>query len=589
MRKFKTWFRKITLGHPGHSAKLCLWMFFDNYVSAIPYAIMVMAVFLLFSPIITPDAPIPTTGILILCGALAVQAVIYYFVARKSYMISTAGFAEVVRKARMAMGKQLRLLPMGFYNRRDAGDLTTVLLRDYETVESNNDTLMPKVAVIAARMSLALIVLTVFDWRMTLATLLVIPLSIPFAVVAYRRLNRKNTDLLNAQQDNTARILEYVGGIQTLKAFNQTDEMYRSLRASCDALRQQSIALESASAPVGMLARAVLKAGTAVVMGFGVWLMLNGSLAPLTLVVFLLLALNLYNPIMSFMMLLVNITRLNHCTDRINAVMSEKPLPYAEGAGKPSGTDICFKNVSFGYGKEEVLHNISLTIPQHSLTALVGPSGSGKSTITRLIARFWDAGSGSIAIGGVPITCFSPDDVLGDVSMVFQDVYLFHDTIEANIRMGREDATREDVIQAAELAACHDFINALPNGYDTMVGEGGSTLSGGEKQRISIARALLKNAPIVLLDEATASLDPENEVLIQQAIDALVQNKTVIVIAHRLRSVQNADQTIVLNEGRVQQAGTHSELLAEDGLYKKLWDEQQKAGSWRLQQTVANI
>ena len=582
MRRFKTWFSKITLGHPGHSAKLCLWMFFDNYVSAIPYAIMVMAVFLLFSPIITPGAPIPATGLLILCGALAAQAVIYYFVARRSYMISCAGFAEVVRKARMAMGEQLRRLPMGFYNRRDAGDLTTVLLRDYETVESNNDTLMPKVAVIAARLSMALIVLTVFDWRMTLATLLVIPVSIPFAVAAYRRLNRTNTELLAAQQHNTARILEYVGGIQTLKAFNRTDEMYRSLRASCDALRQKSIAMERASAPVGMLARAVLNAGTAVVMGFGVWLMLNGSLAPLTLVVFLLLALNLYNPIMSFMMLLLNITRLNHCTDRIYGVMNEKPLPYAEDAGKPSGADIRFKNVSFGYGNEEVLHNISLAIPQNSLTALVGPSGSGKSTITRLLARFWDVSSGSITIGGVPVTCLSPDDVLGDVSMVFQDVYLFNDTIGGNIRMGREGATREEVIQAAKLAACHDFINALPNGYDTMVGEGGSTLSGGEKQRISIARALLKNAPIVLLDEATASLDPENEVLIQQAIDALVQNKTVIVIAHRLRSVQNADQIIVLNEGYVQQAGTHSELLAEDGLYKKLWDEQQKAGSWRL-------
>lgn len=589
MRRFKAWFQKITLGHPGHSAKLCLWMFFDNYVSAIPYAIMVMAVFLLFGPIITPGAPIPTTGILILCGTLAVQAVIYYFVARKSYIISCAGFAEVVRKARMAMGEQLRRLPMGFYNRRDVGDLTTVLLRDYETVESNNDTLMPKVAVIAARLSMALIVLTVFDWRMTLATLLVIPLSIPFAVVAYRRLNRTNTELLDAQQDNTARILEYVGGIQTLRAFNQTDEMYRSLRASCDDLRQKSIAMEKASAPVGMLARAVLNAGTAVVMGFGVWLMLNDSLAPLTLVVFLLLALNLYNPIMNFMMMLVNITRLNYCTDRISDIMSEKPLPYVEGTEKPSGTDICFKNVSFGYGNEEVLHNISLTIPQNSLTALVGPSGSGKSTITWLIARFWDASSGSITIGGVPVTCLSPDDVLCDMSMVFQDVYLFNDTIEANIRMGREGATREEVIQVAKLAACHDFINALPNGYDTMVGEGGSTLSGGEKQRISIARALLKNAPIVLLDEATASLDPENEVLIQQAIDALVQNKTVIVIAHRLRSIQNADQIIVLNEGHVQQAGTHSELLAEDGLYKKLWDEQQKAGSWRLQQTVANI
>ncbi|MFV0413081.1 MAG: ABC transporter ATP-binding protein [Oscillospiraceae bacterium] len=587
MRKFKKWLLKTTLGYPGNSVKLCVWMIFDNYVSSIPYAVMVLAMFLLFRPIIAPAEPIPTMRILVLCGILAVQAVIYYFVARKSYTISTADFAEVVRKARRAMGEQLRRLPMGFYNRRDAGDLTTVLLRDYGTVENNNDTVIPKAAVIIARMSMAVVVLTVFDWRMTLATLLVIPLSVPFAVAAYRRLNGTNTQLLNAQQDNTVRILEYVGGIQTLKAFNQTDEMYRGLRASCDDLRQKSIAMEKASAPVGMLARAVLNAGTAVVMGVGVWLMLNGSLSPLTLMVFLMMALNLYNPIMSFMMMLVNITQLNHCTGRINEIMAEPPLPYVEGTKKPAGADICFQNVGFGYGNEEVLHDVSFVIPQNSLTALVGSSGSGKSTITRLIARFWDAGSGSITIGGVPIENLSPEDVLCDVSMVFQDVYLFNDTIESNIRMGREGATREEVIQAARQAACHDFINALPNGYDTVVGEGGNSLSGGEKQRISIARALLKNAPIVLLDEATAALDPENEVLIQQAFNALVQNKTVVVIAHRLRSVQNADQIIVLHKGRVQQAGTHSDLLAENGLYKRLWNEQQKAGNWRLQQAAA--
>ncbi len=583
MHNFNTWFSKITLGQPRHSVKLCLWMVLDNYVSSIPYALMVIAMYLFFSPIITPGTAVPVMNLLILCGILAAQTVIYYFIARKSYMISTADFAEVIRKSRRAMGEQLRQLPMGFYNRRDVGDLTTVLLRDYGTVEANNDTVIPKMAVIIARLSLAFIVLPVFDWRMALATYLVIPLSIPFAVAAYRRLNRTNTELLDAQQDNTARILEYVGGLQTLKAFNQTDEMYRSLQSSCDDLRQKSIALEKASAPVGMLAKAVLNGGIAVVMAYGAWAMLKGTLSPLTLMVFLLMALNLYNPIMSFMMMLVNITKLNYCTNRIEEVMKEKPLLNKEGTKKPSDKDICFHNVSFGYGNEEVLHKISFTIAQNSLTALVGPSGSGKSTITRLIARFWDVSSGSITIGKVPITSLSPDDILSDVSMVFQDVYLFNETIEANIRMGREGASKEEVIQAAKLAACHDFITALPDGYNTMVAEGGSTLSGGEKQRISIARALLKNAPIVLLDEATASLDPENEVMIQHAMDALVQNKTVIVIAHRLRSIQNADQIIVLNKGRVQQVGKHSDLLAEGGLYKKMWEGQQKSGKWRLQ------
>ncbi|MFV0352627.1 MAG: ABC transporter ATP-binding protein [Oscillospiraceae bacterium] len=422
----------------------------------------------------------------------------------------------------------------------------------------------------------------VFDWRMTLATLAVIPLSIPLAVIAYKQLTHKNLDLLNVQQENTAKILEYVGGIQTLKAFNQTDEMYQSLQASCDEMREKSISMESAAAPVGMIARSILNAGIAVVMGFGVFLLLNGSLAPLTLFVFLMLALNIYNPIMSLMMMLVNITRLNHCAGRIKEVMEEKELPYNKTATAPTASNINFDNVSFGYGNNQVLHNITLNIPAKSLTALIGPSGSGKSTITRLIARFWDAQSGSISIGGVPVTQLSADDVLENISVVFQDVYLFHDTIENNIRMGNPAASNEEVAFVAKQAACHDFIMALPDGYKTMVGEGGNTLSGGEKQRISIARALLKNAPIVLLDEATASLDPQNEVWIQQAIDALVKDKTVVIIAHRLRSIQNANQIIVLDKGEVSQLGTHAQLVEQDGLYRQLWNEQQKAGSWKL-------
>ena len=241
-----------------------------------------------------------------------------------------------------------------------------------------------------------------------------------------------------------------------------------------------------------------------------------------------------------------------------------------------------FDHVSFGYGKTEVLHDISLRFPARSVTALVGPSGSGKSTITRLAARFWDVNRGAVRLGGVDVRDMKSDEVLSRISVVFQDVYLFHDTVEGNIRMGKPDATQEEIIAAARAAACHDFIMALPDGYQTMVGEGGSTLSGGEKQRISIARALLKDAPIVLLDEATASLDPENEVLIQQAISALVAEKTVIVIAHRLQSIMSADNIVVLDEGQVAEQGTHEELLKRNGIYARLWAEQSQATSWGL-------
>ena len=582
MHSFKKWFSKVTLGQPEYSMKLIGWMFLDNYMSSIPFGIMLMAVFAFFGPIIDPVSALPVKRILILCGVLLLQSILYYFTARKSYILACTGFADVIKKGRLDMGEQLRQLPMGFYNFRDSGDLTTVLLRDYETVEANCSSLVPKVAIIAARMSLALIILTVFDWRMMLVTIGVIPLALPLAVLSYRSLAGKNLKLLRIQKENTSRILEYVGGIQTLKAFNQSDEMFKTIRESCDDLRKASLALEDANAPLGMLARTILNAGTAIVMGFGGFWMMKGSLSPLTLIVFLMLALNIYNPILTLMMLVVNVTRLNHCADRIEEIMEEELLDHQDKAVIGSRYPIIFKDVSFGYGQDEVLHHLSFEIPPCGITALIGPSGSGKSTITRLIARFWDVSSGTIEIGETVINEINPDEILKHISVVFQDVYLFHDTIEANIRMGNEEASRAEVITAAKRAACHEFIESLPEGYETVVGEAGSTLSGGEKQRISIARALLKDAPIILLDEATASLDPENEINIQHAIDELVKDKTVIVIAHRLRSIQAADQIIVLDQGQVVQTGTHSELVRQKGLYCYLWEEQQKAGSWQL-------
>ena len=248
----------------------------------------------------------------------------------------------------------------------------------------------------------------------------------------------------------------------------------------------------------------------------------------------------------------------------------------------PSGNEIRFENVTFAYENTDVLRNVSFSIPSQSITALVGPSGSGKSTITRLIARFWDITGGRVLLDGLDIKEIDPEKLLARISIVFQDVYLFKDTIRNNIRVGKQDATKEEIEWAAKQACCHEFIHKLPQGYDTPVGEGGCTLSGGEKQRISIARALLKDAPIVLLDEATASLDPENELHVQQAINALVQRKTVVIIAHRLKTIKGADQIIVLDSGQVREQGTHEVLLKKDGLYRRLWTLQQQSAGWSM-------
>ncbi|WP_180272707.1 ABC transporter ATP-binding protein [Konateibacter massiliensis] len=583
MKNIKKWFHTMTLGQTGKYLKILAWNFFDSFVVSIPYAVMLTAIYLLLIPMASPNTSLPINRLWILCGVLLAQFIGYNFLRRKTYIDFCVGFASTTKTSRLTMGEHLRRLGMGFFNHRDAGDLSTVLLRDYAEIENLSQQLLPQVATITIRFVLAAIVLSAFDWRMILAVFIVIPLALPFVFISYRKANHIGAQLQQAQQDASSGILEYVGGILTLKAFHMAGEQFETLKSSLDRQRRAAIGLETgAAAPVSMIGRFVLNCGIALVMLLGGSFVADGSLSPFYYIAFLVLTLTIYDPILILFTFIADFTRTTRSGRRIEALFAEEPLPEPYVEKKAKNMEITFDHVSFSYGSKEVLHNISLCFPKKSVTALVGPSGSGKSTITRLAARFWDATGGEVRLGGIPVKDMKTDELLSHISMVFQDVYLFHDTIEGNIRMGKSDATHDEIIAAAKAAACHDFIMALPNGYQTVVGEGGSTLSGGEKQRISIARALLKDAPIVLLDEATASLDPENEVLIQQALSALVAEKTVIVIAHRLQSISNADQIIVLEDGCIRESGSHEQLLAKGSLYATLWEEQNKAGSWQI-------
>lgn len=585
MTKIKDWFEMLCFGDTRRYSKLLLWFLLDSVIATIPYSIVILAIYVFLIPVAGEGQLLPVSKLWMLTGVLAVQAFCYFLVRRKSYVDSCVGMAGTMRKSRIEVGEHLRILPMGFFNNHDAGELSTVLLRDYNTVETLAEQFMPQVTAFIVRLVISAIFLGIFDYRMTFALLITIPLSLPFAFVSYSRMKDSGAHLQKAQQDTTSRILEYIEGIQTLKAFNMAGRHFQALQEAFDRQRKSAIHIETKSAaPMSILGKMILNMGLVLtIIAGGVWVV-NGTLNPFFYIAFLVMALNVYEPVSVLFMFIADFARSRRSGERIRGLFEEKPLPEPRGTsprGCKNGT-IAFEHVSFSYGDKEVLHDVSVTFPEKTVTALVGPSGSGKSTITRLAARFWDVNKGQITLGGVPLTNMKVDEILAQVSIVFQDVYLFHDTIEANIRMGREDATREEVIEAAKKAACHDFIMSLPDKYDTIVGEGGSTLSGGEKQRISIARALLKDAPIVLLDEATASLDSENEVLIQQAISSLVESKTVIIIAHRLQSIFNADQILVLKDGQIAEKGTHTELLAQKGIYEHLWKEQSSSGSWRI-------
>jgi ATP-binding cassette subfamily B protein len=485
------------------------------------------------------------------------------------------------------MGDHLRKLSMGFFNARDPGAIGAYLITDYANIENILTHQVPQAIGAFAMPVFLLLVLATRDWRMALAAALVIPLSIPFIFISRAIIRFFGKQHQKTKIEAASRMLEYVQGMRLIKAFNLVGTTFERLENVFRRLKALSIKLEAGSGPTVLLSAFVLHSGQTLIILLGLTWLFAGSLPLPVYIMFLILGVRVYEPIMQFFIFMAELNYYKISVDRIEDLRTTPALSGTQPGLQPQSYDVAFEDVSFHYLETDVLKQINLTIPERSLVAFVGPSGSGKTTMTCLIARFWDVTAGRITLGGHDLREYDPATVLASVSMVFQDVYLFNDTVLNNIRVGKTEATEEEIIAAAKAARCHDFVQKLPNGYETMVGEGGSTLSGGEKQRISIARAILKDAPIILLDEATASLDPENELYIQQAIDGLVQQKTVIVIAHRLNTVVHADKIVVLEEGRIVEQGTHNALMRAGGLYRRMWDEQQKVREWKFGEDAA--
>ena len=524
-----------------------------------------------------------TWGIVIglIAGGLILRMIFKYLVYR---LQSTAGF-EFVARERIALDDRLRNVPMGFFHDNSVGDITATVTTDLNFLENYSMHILDKVTTGVLSMIVMAGCILAFDWRIGLIFVAGILLSFPI----YSHMQKKGKALSakrqKIQSEAVAATLEYVQGISVVKSFNMCDKNLSDIEDAYESNAAASYGVERVFTPLNMTYSMVFRISACMIMLCAGILAVGGDLSFANLAVILIASFTIFNPIEVMGQMTTMIRTMDAALDRVERIKQAKKIDE-NGRDIPLDSfDIGFEHVSFAYENgNPILKDVSFSIPQGSMTAIVGPSGGGKTTITRLIARFWDVQEGSITIGGHDVKEFTCDSLLKNMSMVFQNVYLFHDTIENNIKFGCPDATHEQVVEAAKKACCHDFISALPQGYDTVIGEGGSTLSGGEKQRISIARAMLKDAPIILLDEATASVDPENEVHLQQAISALVKNKTLIVIAHRLSTIRDADQILVVDNGKIVEKGVHAELIQQKGIYQKFWNIRQKARNWKLAQ-----
>ncbi len=495
---------------------------------------------------------------------------------------------EVTGRIRIRMGEHLRQLPMSFFAGRDLGRLSNYLLQDTKLIDFTFSHILVR-AVYAGFFTIVIsIILIMIEWQLLLPLLLVVPFALPLFFIGQNSVKKIGGMRLDIIDRADSAVLEYVQGIQVMKSHDMVGKKNRKLHVLFKELLKQSLKLEGVSFASAISFAVIMEIGYVLLIFYGGYLIAQNKLDPLVFLLFLVIALRLYAPIFELYKCSSLLRYMRNAGERVEEVIREEPQSYHPENHPIRNFDILFSGVGFRYDKRSTLDDINLTIPNGKMTALVGPSGSGKTTIMNLITRLWEIQDGTIEVGGVDISAISPERLLSHISIVFQDVYLFNDTVRNNIAIGKSNPSNKEIVRAAKAAQCHQFISELPMGYDTVIGEGGKSLSGGEKQRISIARAILKDAPIILLDEATASLDPENEACIQKAIDNLLQTKTVVVIAHRLNTIAGADQIVVMDRGKIVQRGTHDSLIKIEGLYRRLWKEQQRVQGWKLKRKGNN-
>lgn len=496
--------------------------------------------------------------------------VIAYFQYDSTY---TKIYEESARR-RISLAETLRKLPLAFFGKKDIADLSSTIMEDATQIEQQFSHAVPQIYAAISTVLIIGVMMFIYNWMLSLAVFWVVPVAVLVFYLSRKLQNRMHKELYNVKRDISDNIQEGLDSVYEIKSYNREDSFSKTLNTKLDNYEKFMIKSELLIGAFVNLSYVILKLGLPSVILVGAYLLSTGSIDIFTYLVFLVVTARIYNPIMDA---LNNFALLLFLNVRIKRMKEMDDMPGQEGKTefRPKNYDIGFNNVDFSYQDSvQTLKNVSFTAKQGDVTALIGPSGGGKSTVAKLSARFWDIDNGTITLGGEDISLVDPETLLTNFSIVFQDVTLFNSSVMDNIRLGKKDATDEEVMKAAQLAQCDEFVKKLPQGYDTLIGENGERLSGGERQRISIARAILKDAPIILLDEATASLDAENESKIQKALSELIKNKTVLIIAHRMRTVLGADKIVVIKDGVIAETGTPLELKEKQGIFSSMLKSQ---------------
>ena len=501
---------------------------------------------------------------------------------RFSTMLQTVGGYQAAAFARIKIAERLRYLPMGYFNSNSIGEISSVTTNTMEALGDVATRVVMLTTQGILETSMIVLMILCFDWRIGLLSAGGVFLFFLINSNMQKAGKRISEDKVERDVELVNQIMEYLQGMAEVKSYQLLGAQAKKLNDANEACAKVNTKMELTFIPYHFFQTAVTKITGAVLVACSAYFFLQGTMSGVYAVGMTIAAFMLYASLESAGSYSSLLHTVSVCVDKANAILALDTMDIDGRDIKPENHDIELKHVTFSYDRRKIIDDVSLFLPQKTTTAIIGPSGGGKSTLCNLIARFWDVDTGEVTLGGVNVKDYCMNSLMENFAFVFQSVYLFADTIENNIKFGRQDARHEEVIEAAKKACCHDFIMKLPKGYDTVIGEGGASLSGGEKQRISIARAIMKDAPIIILDEATANVDPENEKELVDAVEALTREKTILMIAHRLKTVRHADQIVVVDKGRIVQLGTHEQLLSQEGIYKRFLEARTQAVSWKL-------